>query len=251
MFYDDDEQNLHIKFDKGETVKLDGEKAEKFFRWRKNNDGTGFENGDIDRIKSQQKLIGKLIEKCLKPSIVFKLTNILDTIISKVNTNIPANKIIELGLNIVELKPEDTLMTSIKWEFKDIEGQSFVVSDKKENRELINSLTTSSVHKEAINKKDIKIMILNGTNKDGLASSVKTNLYDLGYGKIDTGNIAIREKSVIQIENNKDIEEILKSDTGIEKVERSTIDDYKSYDVVIIIGENKKDDFRIKQGIRG
>ncbi|MBU3108290.1 hypothetical protein [Clostridium gasigenes] len=29
------------------------------------------------------------------------------------------------------------------------------------------------------------------------------------------------------------------------------IDDYKSYDVVIIIGENKKDDFRIKQDIRG
>ena len=29
------------------------------------------------------------------------------------------------------------------------------------------------------------------------------------------------------------------------------IDDYKNYDILIIIGENKKDDFRIKQDIRG
>ncbi|MBB6622714.1 hypothetical protein [Clostridium gasigenes] len=34
-------------------------------------------------------------------------------------------------------------------------------------------------------------------------------------------------------------------------VEVKIIDDYKNYDIVIIIGENKKDDFRIKQDIRG
>lgn len=42
MIYDDEGQNLHINFKAGETVKLDGQKAQEFFRWRKNNDGSGF-----------------------------------------------------------------------------------------------------------------------------------------------------------------------------------------------------------------
>lgn len=54
MIYDDEGQNLHINFKKGEVVNLDGKKAEEFFRWRKNNDGSGLANGDLDRIQNQQ-----------------------------------------------------------------------------------------------------------------------------------------------------------------------------------------------------
>ena len=70
MYYDDDAQDLHIHFNKGETVLLDGQKAEEFFRWRKNNDGTGLADGDLGRIKNQQKFISALIEKCTNPMIV-------------------------------------------------------------------------------------------------------------------------------------------------------------------------------------
>ena len=70
MYYDDDAQNLHIHFNKGETVLLDGKKAEEFFRWRKNNDGTGLADGDLGRIKNQQKFISALIEKCTNPTII-------------------------------------------------------------------------------------------------------------------------------------------------------------------------------------
>ncbi|MFR5348206.1 LCP family protein [Romboutsia timonensis] len=43
---------------KGGTVEhLDGKKAEEFFRWRKNNDGTGLATGDIGRIENQHKFI--------------------------------------------------------------------------------------------------------------------------------------------------------------------------------------------------
>lgn len=250
MFYDDDEQNLHIKFNKGETVNLDGKKAEEFFRWRQNNDGTGFENGDLDRIENQQILIGKIVEKCLKPSIVFQVPKIFNAITSNVNTNMPANKIIALGLKVKKLNQEDIVMTSIKGYFQDIEGQSFIVADKEENKELISSLKTSSVYKESINKSDIKVMILNGTNKNGLANTLKLNLYDLGYGTVHTANTDLVKKSVLQIENNKEVADILKEDTGITKVDKNIIDEYKEYDVVILIGEDKKDDFKGKQYIR-
>lgn len=110
-------------------------KAKEFFRWRQNNDDTGFENGDLDRIENQQILIGKIAEKCLKPSIVIKLPKIFNAITSNVNTNMPINKIIGLGLKVKKLNPEDIVMTSIKGYFQDIEGQSFIVSDKEENKE--------------------------------------------------------------------------------------------------------------------
>jgi anionic cell wall polymer biosynthesis LytR-Cps2A-Psr (LCP) family protein len=63
MNYDDDSQNLHIHFEKGETVHLDGEKAEEFFRWRKNNNGTGLAEGDLGRIENQHMFIEKVIDK--------------------------------------------------------------------------------------------------------------------------------------------------------------------------------------------
>ena len=47
MYYDDDAQDLHIHFTEGDTVLLDGKKAEEFIRWRKNNDGSGFVDGDL------------------------------------------------------------------------------------------------------------------------------------------------------------------------------------------------------------
>jgi LCP family protein required for cell wall assembly len=50
MNYDDDFQDLHIHFKKGQKVHLDGQKAEEFVRWRKNNDGTGYAEGDLGRI---------------------------------------------------------------------------------------------------------------------------------------------------------------------------------------------------------
>ena len=80
MFYDDDGQNLHINFKKGTTVLLDGEKAEEFFRWRKNNDGTGLATGDLGRIENQHKFINKVIDKLKSPTTIFKANKILNCI---------------------------------------------------------------------------------------------------------------------------------------------------------------------------
>ena len=63
MDYDDDAQDLHIHFNAGETVHLDGKKAEEFFRWRKNNDGTGFIDGDLGRIRNQQAFMKEVLKK--------------------------------------------------------------------------------------------------------------------------------------------------------------------------------------------
>ena len=242
MFYDDEAQDLHINFKAGETVHLDGKKAEEFFRWRKNNDGTGLANGDLDRIKNQQLFMSKLVNKALSPSIVFKAPDILNAIGENVDTNIPAKKIISLGMKMLKLKPADIIMTTLQGDPEDIYGQSFLVAEREDNIDLIHALNTanSSVANKitAIDKTDLKILVLNGTKIDGLASTARDALKSLGYTNIEVGNSDIAvSKSVIQTEN-KDLRELLKNDIEIEKFEKISKSEYKDYDAVIIVGED-------------
>ena len=49
MYYTDPKQNLEIDLYPGKQL-LDGKKAEMFMRFRQNNDGTGYAEGDIGRM---------------------------------------------------------------------------------------------------------------------------------------------------------------------------------------------------------
>ena len=242
MFYDDDEQDLHINFKAGETVLLDGQKAEEFFRWRKNNDGTGLVNGDLDRIKNQQLFMNKLLNKVLSPTIVFKAPKILKAISDNVDTNIPANELISLGLKVLRLNSSDIIMTTLQGEPEDIYGQSYIVAYKDYNRELINALNSNNPSATnnitSVNREDLKVLVLNGTKIDGLASSARNSLLSLGYADIEIGNTNTAvSKSVIQTDN-KDLRELLKSDIDIEKFDKISKSEYKDYDVVILLGED-------------
>lgn len=241
MYYDDEGQNLHINFTAGETVHLDGQKAEEFFRWRQNNDGTGLANGDLDRIKNQQLFMSKLLDKALSPSIVFKVPNILKAISDNVDTNIPANKLISLGMKVLRLNSSDIVMTTLQGEPEKIYGQDFLVAYKDDNRDLINALSSDSQSSAenitSINRENLKVLVLNGTKIDGLASTARDKLQSLGYSNIEVGNTTAVSKSVIQTDN-KDLRELLKSDIDIEKFEKISKSEYKDYDVVILLGED-------------
>lgn len=241
MFYDDEEQDLHINFTAGETVHLDGQKAEEFFRWRQNNDGTGFANGDLDRIKNQQLLMSKLLDKALSPSIVLKAPNILKAISDNVDTNIPANKLISLGLKVLRLNSSDIVMTTLQGVPENIYGQEFLVSYKEDNMELINSLNAENPSQSdsitSIKREELDILVLNGTKINGLASNAKDKLQSLGYLNIEVGNTNAVSKSIIQTDN-KELKELLKSDIDIDKFEKISNPEYKEYDAVILLGED-------------
>ena len=241
MYYDDEAQDLHINFTAGETVLLDGKKAEEFFRWRQNNDGTGLENGDLDRIKNQQLFISKLVDKVLTPSIVFKVPKILEVISENVDTNMPANKLISLGMKMLRLKSSNLIMTTLKGQPETIYGQDFIVPYKEDNIDLINALNADSSSSKdkiiAIKREDLKVLVLNGTKIEGLASSARDKLKSLGYSNVEVDNTSAVSKSVIQT-NDKELRELLKSDIDIEKFEKISKSEYKNYDVVIFLGED-------------
>lgn len=240
MIYDDEGQNLHINFKAGETVKLDGKKAEEFFRWRKNNDGSGFANGDLDRIQNQQKFISKVVKKCTSPMILFRAPKIIMALGNNVETNMPASKILSYGLKFMRLSSGDLTMTTAAGTPKTINGQSYLVFDKNSNKDFISSIGSSGETLADSSKDNIRIKILNATKIDGLAAGLSAELNALGYNKIDTGNVELRDKSII-LSNNEAMLNTIKKDVSIRKSDdKENKTEYNDYDVIIILGKDFK-----------
>ena len=238
MIYDDDAQNLHINFKGGTTVHLDGQKAEEFFRWRKNNDGTGLATGDLGRIENQQKFLSKVVKKCKNPLILFRAPIIMNSVAKNIDTNMTGAEMIYYGLKLMASKGKGFNMTTIAGEPKMISGQSYLVFDPTQNADLINDLnnseSTSDIKKS---KEDYKILVLNGTNTNGLAAQVKSLLITQGFTNVETGNASATSTSSVQCSD----EDLLKLiTTYIPKANTSdTISsEYSSYDVVVIIGSD-------------
>ena len=241
MIYDDDGQNLHINFKGGTTVHLNGQKAEEFFRWRKNNDGTGLATGDLGRIENQHKFIEKVASKCKTPTIIFKVPKILNSIAENMDTNLTSMEMINYGTKFLTSKGIE--MKTLEGTPNTIKGQSYFVFEKSKNKQLLDSLSTGQVTSlsDSEDIKDYSIMVLNGTKINGLAGRVKTQLQVFGLNNVDTGNTDISDKTIVQT-NNKDIKKALKNNmSGIDKFESLSDDSkYSSYDAVIIIGKDYK-----------
>jgi polyisoprenyl-teichoic acid--peptidoglycan teichoic acid transferase len=137
MEYDDPGQNLHIRFNKGDIVHLDGKKAEEFFRWRKNNDGTGLETGDLGRIENQHLFIEKVIDKLKTAAIIPKIPQILRTIPQYVETNMSSEEILRYGTAISRLNKEEINMITLHGDPVDIDGISYLIYDEKKNKDVI------------------------------------------------------------------------------------------------------------------
>ena len=235
MYYDDDTQDLHINFKKGETVLLDGQKAEEFFRWRKNNDGTGLADGDLGRIKNQQKFISKLIEKCTDPSIITRVPDILKAIKENVVTNMSGTDMVKYGLEMIS--NSGISMETLQGYNERIYGQDFLVVDPTYNESLLKSLQITSEVDNSEVKNKYSIMVLNGTRVNGLAGNLKIELENLGYSNISVGNFDKTKESTI-LSNDKELKKMLSDDTGIKHLSKNKEDEYQDYDAVIIIGED-------------
>lgn len=86
MDYDDPYQDLHIHLNKGYQL-LDGKKAEQFVRYRKNNDGTGYPMGDIDRMKAQKNFIMALVQKVVSANGIAKIPELIEIAQQSIKTD--------------------------------------------------------------------------------------------------------------------------------------------------------------------
>ncbi|MBC7765905.1 MAG: LCP family protein [Hyphomonadaceae bacterium] len=93
MKYDDPEQNLHINLKKGEQI-LNGAKAEMFVRYRKDNSGEGYAEGDLGRVNAQQQFLKNLTQALASQNSILRLPQLVSIVMSNVSTNLSASEIL-------------------------------------------------------------------------------------------------------------------------------------------------------------
>lgn len=94
MVYDDPVQGLHINLPPG-NYDLDGSQVVQMLRYRKNNYGKGYLNGDRDRIALQQEFLKSFVDQKLNASLILKIPAIWKDITSEIKTNVDISDVIK------------------------------------------------------------------------------------------------------------------------------------------------------------
>ncbi len=102
MNYDDPAQGLHIHFAKGPRH-LSGQQAMEVVRWRKNNDGSGYPDADIGRIRTQQAFLRSVARQAARLGNAPALARVFS---AYVKTDLTAGNLAWLGAEALKLGTE-------------------------------------------------------------------------------------------------------------------------------------------------
>ena len=102
MDYDDPAQKLHIHCDKGPRH-LNGREAMEVVRWRKNNDGSGYPDADLGRIRTQQAFLRAAAGQAARLGNAPALAELF---FSYVKTDLSAGKLVWLAGKVLEIGEE-------------------------------------------------------------------------------------------------------------------------------------------------
>ncbi len=129
MDYDDPVDNLHIHFKKGQVVK-NGDDIIKLLRWRKNNKGGGYKEGDLGRIKMQQHIVKLGIEKLLKGNIVANFIKLQGPLTKYVKTDMTPKQMMYFAGEAKNIKSDDITFHMAPGNPKNMQGLSFFIIDR-------------------------------------------------------------------------------------------------------------------------
>ncbi|AFS79388.1 cell envelope transcriptional attenuator family protein [Gottschalkia acidurici 9a] len=141
MEYDDprDKPPLKIRISKGRQ-KLNGKKAMEFLRFRENNDGTGYLDGDLGRVKAQQQFMTAFFKK----AIGLKLPSIIKTGFKYIETDVSLSDGLSYGSKVIGIDSEDINATTLpglaEYRTYGRTELSYVIHDPEETEKLIKQL---------------------------------------------------------------------------------------------------------------
>ncbi len=136
MNYDDPVDGLHIHFKKGQVVSS-GEDIIKLLRYRKNNKGGGYKEGDLGRVKTQQDVVKLGVEKVLKGNIVANFLKLQGPIQENVETNMSPKQMMFYITKAQKIKRENISFQTIPGRADSINHLSFYVVNKEKMKELL------------------------------------------------------------------------------------------------------------------
>lgn len=136
MNYHDPIQGLTIELEAGRQ-KLDGEHAMMFMRFRKNDDGTGYAMGDIDRNAAQKQFYSAVMKKALSPVGIIKAPWLYSTIMENTTTDLNNAEVRKLMFEVFSIGKDNIGIYQLPGESKYINNISYFVHDKKETKKLM------------------------------------------------------------------------------------------------------------------
>lgn len=139
MNYDDPADDLHIHFEKGQVIK-NGDDIVRVLRYRKNNKGGGYKEGDLGRIKMQQEVVKLGIEKVIKGNLALNFVKLQGPIQENIKTNMTPKQMMFYITKASAVKSENINLQTLPGTTKNISGLSFFVVDKEEAQEMLKDI---------------------------------------------------------------------------------------------------------------
>ncbi len=130
MLYSDPYQDLYINLQKG-MQHLDGDKAQQLLRFRR------YKNGDLDRIKVQQDFLHAVADQKLQLKYIGKIDDVYDIISENMETSMTPADMVQCGMELLDIGTENIQTVTMPGTPKDIGGGSYVIPEKEELSELV------------------------------------------------------------------------------------------------------------------
>ena len=253
MYYTDPVQNLTIDLWPGKQL-LDGRHAEMFMRFRQNNDGTGYKNGDIERNAAQKEFYNAAMDKLLSGRTILKVPQILNIVSKNLKTNFTGEEIIKYIGKVPKFNMENINIISLPGEGRyDENGVSYFFHDEEETKTLVEQYfkTENSAFERIVNvnpskNKFIRVKVVDATSisaeQADVLKVVSDTLSEHGFNVVET-ETADRIKDTSELINHnakKAADEVQKLyenvniSEEIQKIEK----DKKNADVTLVIGND-------------
>lgn len=257
MNYDDPYQNLYIHLKKG-TQKLTGSQAEQFCRFRKNNDGSGYPGGDVERTKAQQKFIKAFISELLKVDNISKIPDLINIVLEGTKTNVTLNVAKEYIDDVIALKTDrittNTLPGSARmgksplgymtsYYYYDAEKTKTMVDEMFHSSSIVSGETTVSVTSSNVVGKDesgeltVRVELLNAGTTSNVINNLVDKLRKENFYVVKIGNYDTSKKEASRIidygATSEDILHDLMLVTGVTKTETSSEETSVAYTIIV------------------
>ena len=219
MNYDDPVQNLHIHLNKGKQ-KLNGSQAEQFVRFRKNNDGSGYAGGDVERTKAQQQFIKAFISELLTTNGISKIPDLIDVVVEGTKTNVKVTDTKQYIDDIIAIRTDRITTNTIPGEGRMGLSPlgyhtSYYYINETEAKKMINEMfnnesnsssemletSTGNVVTGNHSGESIRIELLNAGASSKVINTLVSKLKASGYYVVKIGNYETTKK-----ENSKIID---------------------------------------------
>lgn len=253
MYYTDPVQNLVIDLRPGQQL-LDGKHAEMFMRFRMNNDGSGYKNGDVERNEAQKKFYEAVSDKLLSGSTILKAPKLLGIVSSNLKTNFTGEEIVKYIGKIPKLKMENINIMALPGEGRYENGVSYFFHDKEKTEALVRQYFKQTADAASIpgvnpvKNRFIKVKIIDATSIDSEQADVLKIVSDTltahGFKVVSSEKASrIKDTSELINHNAKNAAEEVGKLYGSVKITEE-IQEYekkngeKSPDVTLIVGND-------------